>query len=371
MSMVATDVASDGDDGLPLVGEDDSNRPLWVGLVLIAFLGLLLFVVLESRRQAPVEPSVQLRASDFSAAPLSTPELYVPPAPLLTALSASNILPRSYLPPILSLSTRPRTVLVPTPLTQVVPFTASPPFPLAVAVQPPPKPGGQNDPVIIYDIAATPDAGSALSAQAGTSSPLASAVAPASVRAKPGRVQARTNLISQGTLIPAVLETAIDSTQPGQVRALVASNVLNFAGDRVLIPKGSRLYGEYRGELGEGQKRAQVQWSRLERPDGATIALDSPATDQLGRAGIKGHVNSRFLERFVGALLQTSLDVGTLAASRSLSGTSVIVTTPALQSASSQLVPPVAKPVLRVRQGTRIAVLVARDLDFSSVEQER
>jgi type IV secretion system protein VirB10 len=174
-------------------------------------------------------------------------------------------------------------------------------------------------------------------------------------------------VVPQGTLIAAVLETALDSTQPGQTRALVSRDVPNLAGP-VLIPRGSRLYGEYRGQLGAGQKRAMVQWTRLETPDGVTIAIDSPAADQLGRAGIKGKVNSQFISRFGGALLQSAIDIGTIAAARGISDSRFFLPIPgAVQGSTSQLVGQPRRPTLKVKQGTRISVFVARDLDFSAV----
>jgi type IV secretion system protein VirB10 len=168
-------------------------------------------------------------------------------------------------------------------------------------------------------------------------------------------------------LIPAVLETALDSTQPGQARALISEDVYSLNGDRVLIPRGSRLFGEYRADIAPGQKRAFVQWNELVRPDGAMIAIESPATDPLGRTGIRGKVNSKFASRFGGSLLQSGIDFGALAAAQSLGNGSVIVAQP-LREGTSQLVGPPAKPSLSVRQGTKISVLVARDLEFAPVE---
>ena len=137
-----------------------------------------------------------------------------------------------------------------------------------------------------------------------------------------------------------------------------------------MIPKGSRIFGEYKGELGAGQNRAQIVWTRLIRPDGATISLDSPASDQLGRAGVKGDVNSHFGERLLGALLQSTIDFGVLAASRAATnGSGVLIALPSNgQGGGAQVIQPTPKPTLKVKHGTRISVFVSRDLDFSAVE---
>jgi type IV secretory pathway VirB10-like protein len=68
--------------------------------------------------------------------------------------------------------------------------------------------------------------------------------------------------------------------------------------------------------------------------------------------------------------LQSTIDFGVLAASRSVSSNNgVIFAIPsASQGATSQIIQPPPKPTLKVRHGTRIAVFVARDLDFSAVE---
>ncbi len=186
-------------------------------------------------------------------------------------------------------------------------------------------------------------------------------------RVSASRLRNPSRTIPQGTVIPAVLETALDSTRPGGVRALVQRDVSGFDGRRVLIPRGSRLYGQYESSLQPGQKRALVQWIRLIRPDGVTIALDSPSSDPLGRAGIEGKVDGKFWQRFGGALLNSVLDVGVgLAVNQATDG--VIVALPGstqnVQVADTQSI----QPTLKVKHGTSVSVFVARDLDFSSVD---
>jgi type IV secretory pathway VirB10-like protein len=116
----------------------------------------------------------------------------------------------------------------------------------------------------------------------------------------------RATTVPEGTLIAAVLETGFDSTQPGFARAVVSRDVRSFDGANVLIPRGSKLIGEYRSDVAHGQKRAVIIWTRLIRPDGMTIAMDSPAVDTTGRGGVPASVNNHFLERFGDALLQTT-----------------------------------------------------------------
>ena len=186
-------------------------------------------------------------------------------------------------------------------------------------------------------------------------------------RVRAGRLANPSLTVPLGTIIPAVLETALDSTRAGSVRGLVQRDVHSFDGSRVLVPRGSRLYGTYEGALAEGQNRALVTWMRLLRPDGVIIALDSQASDQLGRAGIRGKVDSKFLQRFGGAILQSVLDLGVGLATRRVSD-GVIVALPGSTQNTTRIAPNQVTPTLRVKQGTSVSVYVARDLDFSSVE---
>lgn len=169
--------------------------------------------------------------------------------------------------------------------------------------------------------------------------------------------------VVQGTLIPAVLETAIDTDVPGFARAVVSQDVRSFDGSRVLIPRSSRLIGEYKGITQAGQRRAYLMWTRLVRPDGVSIALASPAADFSGQAGIGGQVNSHFFSRFGSAILLSILGgAGTLATG----GASTVVVSGG-QSAASVAAQHDGNrvPTIKVRQGEPIRVFTARDLIFS------
>ncbi|MBO9622406.1 MAG: TrbI/VirB10 family protein [Sphingomonas sp.] len=177
----------------------------------------------------------------------------------------------------------------------------------------------------------------------------------------------RATTVLQGTLIPAVLETGFDSNRAGFARAIVSRNVIGFDGTRVLIPRGSRLIGEYRSDAGPGQNRALINWTRLIRPDGATINIGSPAADRVGRTGIRADVDTHFFERFSGAILQSALDFGVNLALRGSNGP-VIVPLPNNDSSAIQNRFNQVPRTLSVKPGTSISVFVARDLDFTEVE---
>jgi type IV secretion system protein VirB10 len=173
-----------------------------------------------------------------------------------------------------------------------------------------------------------------------------------------------TATVMQGTLIPAVLETALNSDLPGYARAIVSRDVRGFDGAKVMIPRGSRLIGQYKSGLTTGQSRAFIVWTRLIRPDGVSVALGSPVMDEAGQTGLGGKVDRHFLHRFGGALLLSV--VGVAPAVLSGGNTYVVSTGAEAQSAAAQALHSDAKiaPTIRVPLGTPIQVFVARDLAF-------
>src|SRR5690606_27116324 len=92
--------------------------------------------------------------------------------------------------------------------------------------------------------------------------------------------------------------------------------VRSFDGSQVLIPRGSKLIGQYKSAVQVGQSRAFVVWSRLLTPTGVSVDIGSPATDQLGRGGLDGKVDSHFMQRFGGSILLTLLSAGAERAAR-------------------------------------------------------
>ncbi len=329
------------------------NMGMWAFLVVLAAGGGVLFSALNASREAVQAPSVlQPGAGDpvriASPPPLAIPDRFADDlrGDLRPAIAADRgqQAGRQILPSAPQF--RPQT---PAPFSPG-PIPANEPLP-PVQLQPQP-------PRVVFDnrTAPPPTPQQATRGEEGSS------------RVTAERFLNPSLTIPQGTVIPAVLETALDSTRAGGVRALVQRDVSGFDGSRVLIPRGSRLYGEYEASLQPGQNRALVRWTRLIRPDGVTIALDSPSSDPLGRAGIRGKVDSKFLQRFGGALLQTVLDIG-VGVAVNQAGNGVIVALPGSTQNVRVTEPEQFQRTLKVQHGASVSVFVARDLDFSTVDR--
>ncbi|MGH7028694.1 TrbI/VirB10 family protein [Brevundimonas sp.] len=353
----------------PIVARQGRDLPIWLIVGGVALGGVLLFTTLDARRRALTVPTTQARAADIAQASVPLPPLYIIPDPPP--------------PPAPSLSATAETVITPTPLPPQ-PSPQPPPSPFAPQPPPPnytPPPWASSPPPMSHSPSRPVSSGAVLVIDATTGPPrAANANDGASEANRAGdqaiqstRLDRRATTVPQGTLIPAVLETALDSTRPGHVRAIVSRDVTGFDGSRILIPRGTRLFGEYQADMAAGQRRALVQWTRLVRPDGVTVALASPAADIQGRAGIQGRVDNHFLARFGDALLQTTLNVGANLAGQSLSRDApVVVALPgAIQGAGASAAPSRPQPTLRVDAGVRVTALVARDLEFPSGEAKR
>jgi len=114
--------------------------------------------------------------------------------------------------------------------------------------------------------------------------------------------------IQAGWEIPAVLEQSINSDLPGELKALVMSNVYDTATGRfLLIPQGSRLIGLYDSHVGYAQNGVQVIWNRVIYPDGSSLDLEGMmGLDSHGNAGLRYQVDNHY-KRLVGFAVLTSL----------------------------------------------------------------
>jgi type IV secretion system protein VirB10 len=337
--------------------------PVALAAIAIVF-GLLLFLVLNERRTSQSEPSVKVRPDSDASAWAAPPPLYVPPE---TAPATSPIQPQEQQPQAAPVVAAP----APAPVARpgiVQPVYLPQPVPQMAPVAPAPQPRASGGAPLVIDTGGAP--GAAAGSSPGTLSSIVPQGGPA-VRMRASALANRSMTITQGTLIQAVLETGFDSTQPGFARAVVARDVRSFDASNVLIPRGSKLIGEYRSDVAQGQKRAVIIWTRLIRPDGMTITMDSPAVDTLGRGGVAASVNTHFFARLGDALLQSTIGIGSALAQRRVAGPVVVLSGSTTAATGPALPANNYVPTLTVPAGKSISVFVAHDLDFSAAGAPR
>ena len=177
-------------------------------------------------------------------------------------------------------------------------------------------------------------------------------------------------LLPKAAFIDCTLETAMDSTLPGMTTCITAMDTFGADGTVVLLERGTKLIGETRGEVRQGEARVFVVWTEARTPAGVVVQLDSPGTDELGRSGLSGVVDRHWWQRFGAAALVSTIDgiVQAQVQSSSRSGTVVLDPT-ASQDVLTEVLRSTVNipPTIRVPNGARIQVLVARDVDFGPV----
>jgi len=194
--------------------------------------------------------------------------------------------------------------------------------------------------------------------------------------------------VVQGTIVSAVLETAIDTQLPGYLRAQVMEPVFSFDGSRILMPQGTVLIGQFNNDVDIAQKRVLIAWNRAVTPDGKSVALGSTGTDKLGRSGTLGNVNNRYMTKFGAAAVISAITIAPSMIADSIgrndsnrSGTTINVGGSTGGGSGQAIASSVGgslgeqtngvmekylnlPPVIRVPQGEEIRIFVNRDLVF-------
>jgi type IV secretion system protein VirB10 len=186
---------------------------------------------------------------------------------------------------------------------------------------------------------------------------------------------ARRLLLPKGAFIDCTLETAIDSTLPGMTTCVTATDTFGVDGKVVLLERGTKLIGETRGQVQQGAARIFVLWTEARTPADVVVPLDSPGADELGRSGLPGEVERHFWQRFGAAMLVSVIDGAVQTAEQSArgSGGTVVVNPSASQDVLTEILRNTVNiaPTVLKRNGDRIQVLVARDVDFRAVYELR
>jgi type IV secretion system protein VirB10 len=195
------------------------------------------------------------------------------------------------------------------------------------------------------------------------------------------------NIIAQGKMLTAILENAINTEVPGEIRGIVSRDVYAESGNNILIPKGTRLFGNYSSNVTRGQARVEINWTRILRPDGLEVGVSLKASDQYGRSGISGEIDNQYTSTVANALFTSLIAVGGALATDALINNDSMTTTGSdgsvisTSSASSQVINQVTgaiidtvtqtiedsidiKPVIRISHGTKMTVIVSSDISL-------
>jgi type IV secretion system protein VirB10 len=190
------------------------------------------------------------------------------------------------------------------------------------------------------------------------------------------------SLLLRGTYIRCILETRIITDVPGFTSCVITEPVYSVNGRRLLLPKGSKVYGSYESEDPKID-RVAVVWDRIVTPGGADIAMESPGVDNLGSAGHLGQYNSHWGSKITSALLISLVaDAFKIAGEKEGPRTTEVttgglVTSRPYQSSTAKTIERMAEQVVdrnlsrpatvTINQGTLVNVYVARDVSFAGI----
>ena len=190
-----------------------------------------------------------------------------------------------------------------------------------------------------------------------------------------GVVEDLSHTIKPGTAAMLVLDQALDSNLHGPLVAHFDTDVRAWDNSwPPLIPKGTPVVGTY-ASMSTGQKRLGGIAANAYLSDGRIVPLGgAPMTDDLGRTGIPGEVNTRFWERFGNAIL-----VDAAFALIRLPGQALMSqpgTTNLTFSNSEQVIGQVLNstvnlpPTLTKNQGERIGLVILQPIQIPDVRLE-
>jgi type IV secretion system protein TrbI len=184
--------------------------------------------------------------------------------------------------------------------------------------------------------------------------------------------------LKAGTVIPAALLTAVDTEREGRILAVVTENVFDtVTGEYLLIPQGARLLGRYNGDQTYGERRAFLVWERIIFADGRSLTLaKEPGVDSAGASGVTGRVDRRLGQLVVASLFSGVITTLGEAARRDGEGKTGSLLGDAGDAASIEAARVggrlidrelEVKPTIRIAQGSRVQVLLTRDLILEPV----
>lgn len=187
----------------------------------------------------------------------------------------------------------------------------------------------------------------------------------------PTRVSTR-HVLFEGSVIPVVLEGEINSELPGRVNGRVVFDIYDsIYGTSLLIPKGSKVMGEYNNSIKDGQDRLMIAFSRIILSDGRSIRIPAmDGADEMGRAGVEGVLDTRFWRVFgpsflIAGIAQIFKPNPSVTVNNTGAGdTYVDATGQILTDVSKKIIGRYegAKPILRIEKGARMNIVVTRDM---------
>ncbi|MFW3165916.1 TrbI/VirB10 family protein [Pseudomonas syringae pv. syringae] len=189
----------------------------------------------------------------------------------------------------------------------------------------------------------------------------------------------RKYLVSHNTYTRCALYTEIISTHPGMVDCRLTDPLYSADGSTVIAAAGDKLTGEQTVQVGPGETSVFTTWQELETQSGVRAKLDSLGAGPMGASGTEAWINRHYMQRFGGAVMLSFIQDALQAASNTTqksSGSGGYTVNNSEQNVESMANKALDSTInipdtAHLLPGTVITVIVARDIDFSSVFENR
>ena len=114
-------------------------------------------------------------------------------------------------------------------------------------------------------------------------------------------------VLSAGQIIPAVLLSGIRTVTSDMAIAVVSSDVYDTrSGKHLIIPRGSKILGEYSPYIDGANFRVITIWNRIIFPNGDSLNLAQfKGVDLQGYGGMKAQVNTHFWKKLGNVVAST------------------------------------------------------------------
>jgi type IV secretion system protein VirB10 len=191
-----------------------------------------------------------------------------------------------------------------------------------------------------------------------------------------------TYLLAHNTYARCALYTEIITDNPGLIECRLTDPLYSANGRTVLAEAGARLFGEQRTSVKQGQQRVFTAWTEMEANNGSDrpvrVRLDSLGAGPMGASGTQAWIDNHWAERTGGALMlslfqdvMASLSNATQKSSKD--GYTVNNTERNVEGLGEKVLDSTINipPTAYILPGTVMTVIVARDIDFSTVYENR
>jgi type IV secretion system protein VirB10 len=190
----------------------------------------------------------------------------------------------------------------------------------------------------------------------------------------------RCRTITEDAYIDASLENSVNSMIGGRVIAVVSYPVFASDCDRILIPSGTTVIGEFEPLDDNSITRLKINWRRMLLPDGSSIVFDFESADVEGKTALQGEIDTRDEEKFMRIFAFSAINLGMHVAASyfqnkaSSTGEALAQINTDTSSQIGEVTAAIAqqqlniKNVLRLRKRMEIKIIPTKDLWFPEVE---